>query len=45
VRWQIKEGSLVLEIYKKPADPRRKKIRTHSVKPLYLHIRLALHSL
>lgn len=42
---EVKEGACLLEIYKKPMDPRRKKIKTHSVKPLYLHVRLSLHSL
>ena len=77
---QVKEGPLVLEIYQKPIDPRRKRIRyvvtallpvtirsvaslhvtrvllllcwrwlcrpcsAHSVKPLYLHVSLAFHS-
>lgn len=43
---EIKEGTAKLELYKKPADPNRRKINAHSVKPYaYLYVRLTLHSL
>ena len=35
-------GELVLELYKKPTDPKRKKIRLLSIKPLYLHLRIQI---
>lgn len=40
---EIKAGPIVLEIYKKPTDFRRKKINLLSIKPLYLHMILTMH--
>ena len=33
-------GSVALEIYEKPTDFKRKKLKLLTVKPLYLHIEL-----
>lgn len=41
-REDLKEGPLVLELYKKPVDLRRKKLSLFTVKPLYLHMDVAL---
>ncbi|KAL8611958.1 hypothetical protein ACOMHN_062587 [Nucella lapillus] len=41
-RDEIKDGSVALELYKKPTDYRRKNIHLLTVKPLYLHLRLQL---
>ncbi|XP_070179601.1 axin interactor, dorsalization-associated protein-like isoform X2 [Littorina saxatilis] len=40
---EIKEGTVALELYKKPTDYRRKNISLLTVKPMYLHLRLQLH--
>eukprot|EP01112_Ceratiomyxa_fruticulosa_P017281 TRINITY_DN5355_c0_g1_i2.p1 TRINITY_DN5355_c0_g1~~TRINITY_DN5355_c0_g1_i2.p1 ORF type:complete len:288 (-),score=65.89 TRINITY_DN5355_c0_g1_i2:108-971(-) len=37
---EIKPGPVVLEIYAKPTDVRRKKVKLLSIKPLYLHLNL-----
>eukprot|EP00284_Hemiselmis_tepida_P009591 CAMPEP_0174915632 /NCGR_PEP_ID=MMETSP1355-20121228/1232_1 /TAXON_ID=464990 /ORGANISM="Hemiselmis tepida, Strain CCMP443" /LENGTH=339 /DNA_ID=CAMNT_0016160549 /DNA_START=42 /DNA_END=1061 /DNA_ORIENTATION=+ len=37
-REDLKNGPAVLELYKKPVDPKRKKLSLFTVKPLYLHI-------
>jgi len=37
---EIKPGPAVLEIYQKPTDKQRKRLRLLSVKPLYLHLNL-----
>jgi len=37
---EIKPGPAVLELYQKPTDHKRKKLRLLSVKPLYLHLNL-----
>ncbi|XP_025106112.1 axin interactor, dorsalization-associated protein-like [Pomacea canaliculata] len=39
---EIKEGPVVLELYKKPTDFHRRNISLFTVKPLYLHLRLKL---
>ncbi|RUS83157.1 hypothetical protein EGW08_009104 [Elysia chlorotica] len=39
---ELKEGNLVLEIYKKPTDYSRKALKLFSVKPHYLHLHLSL---
>lgn len=41
-REDLKEGSQVLELYKKPVDPRRKSLSLFTVKPLYLHLSVQL---
>jgi hypothetical protein len=41
-REDLKEGPQVLELYKKPVDPRRKKLSLFTVKPLYLHVHVSL---
>ncbi|XP_060570684.1 axin interactor, dorsalization-associated protein-like [Ruditapes philippinarum] len=41
---EIKEGSAVLELYKKPANYKRKNLQLLTVKPLYLHLKLSIHS-
>jgi hypothetical protein len=35
---EIRVGATNLEIYRKPMDPKRKRIRLHSVKKLYMHL-------
>lgn len=37
-----KSGPLVLELYQKPMDPKKKRINLFTVKPLYLHMELHL---
>lgn len=41
---EIKEGSAVLELYKKPANYKRKNLQLFTVKPLYLHLKLTINS-
>lgn len=40
---EIKPGPIVIELYKKPTDYKRKKLQLLSKKPLYLHIHQTLH--
>eukprot|EP00002_Diphylleia_rotans_P009537 TRINITY_DN1991_c0_g1_i1.p1 TRINITY_DN1991_c0_g1~~TRINITY_DN1991_c0_g1_i1.p1 ORF type:complete len:288 (+),score=78.31 TRINITY_DN1991_c0_g1_i1:51-914(+) len=40
---ELKPGPVVLEIYQKPTDPKRKSLRLLSVKPLYLHLNVTFH--
>lgn len=35
---------LALELYEKPMDPKRKRINLFTVKELYLHVHVALHT-
>lgn len=39
---EVKEGKSVLEVYEKPLDPKRKRIRLVTERPLYLYLDLAL---
>lgn len=39
---EIKEGPAVLELYKKPANYKRKNLHLLTVKPLYLHLKLII---
>jgi len=41
---ELKEGPIALELYRKPTDPKRKKLRLHTIKPLYLHLNTTFHS-
>ncbi|XP_064603180.1 axin interactor, dorsalization-associated protein B-like [Liolophura sinensis] len=41
-RDEIKDGEAVIELYKKPADFRRKSLNLLTVKPLYLHLKLSI---
>ncbi|XP_071961933.1 axin interactor, dorsalization-associated protein-like [Antedon mediterranea] len=41
---EIKEGPMVVELYKKPTDYKRKKLNLLTNKPLYLHLFLTLHT-
>ncbi|GLD92060.1 hypothetical protein PINS_up000593 [Pythium insidiosum] len=34
----LKGGTLALELYQKPMDPKRKRIHLFTVKELYLHV-------
>ena len=36
---EIEEGPLALELYKKPADYRRKRVSLFTVKDLFLHLK------
>ncbi|XP_015687408.1 axin interactor, dorsalization-associated protein isoform X1 [Protobothrops mucrosquamatus] len=40
---EIKAGSIVIELYKKPTDFKRKKLQLLTKKPLYLHLHQTLH--
>ena len=40
---ELQEGAKVLEIYRKPTMPSRKKLKLLSEKPLFLHVHLYLH--
>ncbi|KAM6954239.1 axin interactor, dorsalization-associated protein [Aplochiton taeniatus] len=40
---EIKPGPIVIELYKKPTDYKRKKLQLLSKKPLFLHIHQTLH--
>lgn len=40
---EIKPGPIVIELYKKPTDFRRKKLQLLTKKPLYLHLHQTLH--
>eukprot|EP00128_Syssomonas_multiformis_P001488 Colp12_sorted_trinity150504_noHs@13223 len=40
---EIRNGNAALEIYDKPTDGKRKRIRLLSIKPLYLHVHMSLH--
>lgn len=40
---EIKNGPLVIELYKKPTDFKRKKLSLLTAKPLYLHLNLNLY--
>lgn len=40
---EIKPGPIVIELYKKPTDFRRKKLNLLTKKPLYLHLHQVLH--
>lgn len=41
---ELKSGPCVIELYKKPADYKRKKLALLTSKPLYLHLNLTLHT-
>lgn len=41
---ELKEGAIALEQYKKPTDTKRKKLKLHTIKPLYLHLTTTFHS-
>lgn len=40
---EIKAGEIVIELYKKPTDCKRKKLHLLTKKPLYLHLHQTLH--
>uniref|UniRef100_A0A8C5KRH2 Axin interactor, dorsalization-associated protein n=1 Tax=Jaculus jaculus TaxID=51337 RepID=A0A8C5KRH2_JACJA len=40
---EIKPGPIVMELYKKPTDFKRKKLQLLTKKPLYLHLHQTLH--
>ncbi|RXM33709.1 Axin interactor, dorsalization-associated protein [Acipenser ruthenus] len=40
---EIKPGPIIVELYKKPTDFKRKKLNLLTKKPLYLHLRQTLH--
>ncbi|XP_058470087.1 axin interactor, dorsalization-associated protein [Solea solea] len=40
---EIKAGPIVIELYKKPTDFKRKKLQLLTKKPLYLHLQQTLH--
>ncbi|XP_063297499.1 axin interactor, dorsalization-associated protein isoform X1 [Pelobates fuscus] len=40
---EIKSGQMVIELYKKPTDFKRKKLQLLTKKPLYLHLHQTLH--
>uniref|UniRef100_A0A7N5P4M1 Axin interactor, dorsalization associated n=1 Tax=Ailuropoda melanoleuca TaxID=9646 RepID=A0A7N5P4M1_AILME len=40
---EIKAGPMVIELYKKPTDFKRKKLQLLTKKPLYLHLHQTLH--
>ncbi|XP_068135784.1 axin interactor, dorsalization-associated protein isoform X2 [Hyperolius riggenbachi] len=40
---EIKPGQMVIELYKKPTDFKRKKLQLLTKKPLYLHLHQTLH--
>ncbi|XP_076964551.1 axin interactor, dorsalization-associated protein-like [Callospermophilus lateralis] len=40
---EIKPGPIVIELYKKPTDFKRKKLQLLTKKPLYLHLHQTLH--
>ena len=40
----IQTGPQILELYKKPTDPARKKIKLYTEKPLYMHVELTVRS-
>ncbi|XP_039594590.1 axin interactor, dorsalization-associated protein isoform X1 [Polypterus senegalus] len=40
---EIKSGPIVIELYKKPTDFKRKKLHLLTKKPLYLHLQQTLH--
>ncbi|XP_049614078.1 axin interactor, dorsalization-associated protein isoform X3 [Syngnathus scovelli] len=40
---EIKPGPVVIELYKKPTDFKRKKLQLFTKKPLYLHLHQTLH--
>ncbi|VFV21895.1 aida_macfa ame: full=axin [Lynx pardinus] len=40
---EIKAGPIVIELYKKPTDFKRKKLQLLTKKPLYLHLHQTLH--
>ncbi|GCC19963.1 hypothetical protein chiPu_0018645 [Chiloscyllium punctatum] len=40
---EIKAGHIVIELYKKPTDFKRKKLHLLTKKPLYLHLHQTLH--
>uniref|UniRef100_A0A3P9NS39 Axin interactor, dorsalization associated n=1 Tax=Poecilia reticulata TaxID=8081 RepID=A0A3P9NS39_POERE len=40
---EIKPGPIVIELYKKPTDFKRKKLQLLTKKPLYLHLNQTLH--
>uniref|UniRef100_A0A7M4E3X8 Axin interactor, dorsalization associated n=1 Tax=Crocodylus porosus TaxID=8502 RepID=A0A7M4E3X8_CROPO len=40
---EIKHGAIVIELYKKPTDFKRKKLQLLTKKPLYLHLHQTLH--
>lgn len=40
---EIKPGQIVIELYKKPTDFKRKKLQLLTKKPLYLHLHQTLH--
>lgn len=40
---EIKAGEIVIELYKKPTDFKRKKLHLLTKKPLYLHLHQTLH--
>lgn len=42
---EIKDGSVVLELYQKPMDPKRKRIHLFTEKELYLQLELRLQKL
>ena len=43
-REDLKNGQQQLELYAKPTDTSRKKIKLHTIKPLYLHVDVRVHS-
>ncbi|KAJ3607012.1 hypothetical protein NHX12_026527 [Muraenolepis orangiensis] len=40
---EIKAGPIVIELYRKPADYKRKRLQLMTKKPLYLHLHQTLH--
>lgn len=40
---EIKPGPIIIELYKKPTDFKRKKLQLLTKKPLYLHLDQTLH--
>ncbi|KAM8946388.1 axin interactor, dorsalization-associated protein isoform 2-T2 [Pelodytes ibericus] len=40
---EIKAGQIIIELYKKPTDFKRKKLQLLTKKPLYLHLHQTLH--
>lgn len=41
---EIKDGTAVLELYRKPANYKRKNLHLLTVKPLYLHLKLSINT-
>jgi hypothetical protein len=39
----LQDGPQQLELYKKPTDYARKKIKLYTEKPLYLHVNVKIH--